>query len=90
MKKRVHGKITPTQMAPARQTLKAFGGVLTIDEFRKSNHEDVSVKIPGEFSPVEIFSKPVTQKETSLKREKPLERAKSSLEAVLCINRRKK
>ena len=34
-KKRVLGKITPTQRAPSRYALKLFGGTMSIEEFRK-------------------------------------------------------
>jgi hypothetical protein len=98
-KKHAMGKYTPTTVAPKRQTLKMFGGPLTIEEFRK-NKNQIWVHVPGDIHMVHTFS---TREEKAaappgagdsedgslvLKRSKPLKRAASKLESALGITRR--
>jgi hypothetical protein len=100
-RKHAMGKYTPTTVAPKRQTLKMFGGPLTIEEFRK-NKNQIWVHVPGDIHMVHKFS---TREEKAhvapnpddvedggdlvLKRTKPLKRAASKLESALGITRRK-
>ena len=98
-RKHAMGKYTPTTCAPKRQTLKMFGGPLTIEEFRK-NKNQIWVHTPGDIHMVHTFS---TREEKAaappgagdaedgslvLKRTKPLKRAASKLESALGITRR--
>lgn len=95
MKKRMEGKLTPTNRAPSRYILKLFGGTVSIDEFRKG--VPVIVKIPGEiYQGVSVNyqqnqshdNQQKKEGELKLKREKPLERAKCKLETSLGIVRK--
>lgn len=93
MKKRMEGKLTPTNRAPSRYILKLFGGTVSIDEFRKG--VPIIVKIPGEiYQEVSVTKGSIPQPssyadgELKLKREKPLERAKCKLETSLGIVRK--
>ena len=91
MKKRIEGKITPTQRAPSRYCLEMFGGNTTIEEFRQSSLVNINVKIPGEFYQEQIVikqEKPIEVGDLKLKREKPLERSKGKLETSLGIIRK--
>ena len=87
--------------APKRPALRMFGGTLTIEEFRQGS-SNVIVTMPWEthvmptvattHRAVQYQQQPVSQnQETSLvlKRNKPLQREKSSLESSLGIIRRK-
>ena len=46
MKKQIVGKITFTKRAPSKLSLIAFGGSLTIEQFRSMSHENVKVHTP--------------------------------------------
>jgi hypothetical protein len=90
MKKRVEGKITPTQRAPSRYCLEMFGGNVSIEDFRRG-HMNISVRLPGEFYQEQLVmkqEKPLEVGELKLKREKPLERSKGKLETSLGVIRR--
>lgn len=98
-RKHVCGKYVPTSPAPKRQTLKIFGGPLTIEEFRKSSGEKAPwVHTPGDIHMVHTFGRggapePLGQGEENddgdlkLKRTKPLKRTASKLESALGIKR---
>ncbi len=94
------GKYVPTPIAPKRQTLKMFGGPLSIEEFRKNSGSKAPwVHVPGDIHMAHTFTTrdakvaaPTDVEETGelvLKREKPLKRAASKLESALGITRRK-
>lgn len=90
MRKRIEGKIKPTQRAPSRYCLEMFGGNVPIDEFR-SGRFVYTTKLPGEFYQEQIVTKqekPVEIGGLKLKREKPLERSKGKLETSLGIIRK--
>lgn len=90
MKKRMDGKITPTQRAPSRYCLEMFGGNVSIHEFRRGD-KNIYVKFPGEFYQEQIISKQEKHIEIGdlkLKREKPLERSKGKLETSLGVIRK--
>ena len=88
-RKRVYGKIEPIKSAPNRYTLEAFGGTLSIEEFRSGS---TSAWIP---LPNEVFIKPViivnqtSDGELILKRNKPLKRDKNNIKNALGINLKK-
>lgn len=94
------GKYVPTKPAPKRQTLKMFGGPLTIEEFRK-NINPPWVHVPGDIHMVHTFTTRETKAhavadgeapdtgDLVLKRTKPLIRAASKLESALGITRKK-
>lgn len=96
-----NGIYTQTGCAPKRPALKIFGGMLTIDEFRKGS-SNVIVTMPWETHMIPIVtarsiptasvpSVPHTGAyDLVLKRNKPLLRAKSSLESSLGIIRKAK
>jgi hypothetical protein len=99
-RKQSAGKYVPTPVAPKRQTLKIFGGPLTIEEFRKSSGVNAPwVHKPGDVHMVHTFGKggapdppPATDvgtedSELKLKRAKPLKRTTSKLESALGIKR---
>jgi hypothetical protein len=99
-RKHTAGKYVPTPAAPKRQTLKIFGGPLTIEEFRKSSGSHAPwVHSPGDIHMVHTFGKggvpdppAVTDTGTEdadlkLKRSKPLKRTTSKLESALGIKR---
>ena len=55
-----NGAFMPRVNAPSRYTLKAFGGRLTIDEFRSESLDTTTVNMPGHvFTPQQVVS--VTQ-----------------------------
>lgn len=92
------GKYASTRLAPKRQTLKMFGGVLSIEDFRAST-SNVIVKMPWENHMLPVLVAPSRVQHTVhtssdetlvLKRAKPLARDKSSLETSLGITRRSK
>lgn len=96
MKKTTNGKITKTEPAPMREALIAFGGTLSIEEFRKGADLGIKVLIPGEmYNPVYIEKIEKATVSTApktdlvMKREKPLVRAKGKLETALGITRKK-
>lgn len=93
------GKYVPTPMAPKRQTLRMFGGPLSIEEFRKNSGSGAPwVHVPGDIHRVYTFGKegapadaapdaPEGAEDLKLKRTKPLKRAASKLESALGIKR---
>lgn len=94
------GKYVPTSPAPKRQTLKIFGGPLSIEEFRRSAGAKAPwVHVPGDVHMVHTFGKggapdpPQANDAASddgdlkLKRTKPLKRTASKLESALGIKR---
>ena len=99
-RKHAHGGITtPCLPAPKRPALKMFGGSLTIEEFRQGS-SNVVVTMPWEthiMPTVTTTSSPYAAQPQQpqgggglvLKRSKPLQREKSSLETSLGIIRRK-
>lgn len=83
------GKIIPLTAAPPRFSLKAFGGTLSIEEFR-SGKKNVSVRIPNDpwiymkesiDRAIEIDTKP--DNDLVLKRNKPLKRDTSGIQKLL-------
>lgn len=98
-RKHAMGKYVPTSVAPKRQTLKMFGGPLTIEEFRKNInvpwvHKPGDIHMAHTFTPKSAATAAPTedQEEPSdlvLKRNKPLKRAASKLESALGIVRRR-
>jgi len=93
-------KYVPTRYAPKRHTLKMFGGILSIDEFRRGS-SNVVVTMPWEKHIMPEFHtscgtaaapipKAVSSDDSSLvlRRTKPLARAKSTLETTLGITRK--
>jgi hypothetical protein len=99
MRKQANGnKYISTRHAPKRQTLKMFGGTLSIEEFRSAT-SNVVVKMPWENHIMPVISTstrlptvihPPSDENLTLKRSKPLARDKSSLETSLGITRRSK
>ena len=101
MRKHSNGnKYVPCRPAPKRPTLKMFGGTLTIDEFR-SGSSNVVVTMPWEthIIPILTTSAGATARSVPtiidaptdnlvIRRNKPLARTKSSLEASLGIIRK--
>lgn len=87
-RKRVYGHIDPVHMAPDRMVLQAFGGDLSIEEFRSgSTYAWISL-------PNEVYIKPtIHQKsvdgELVLKRNKPLKRDKNNIKNALGIGLKK-
>jgi hypothetical protein len=86
-----------TKTAPRKEVLEMFGGTMRIEDFRKEP-ERISIILPGEihqlpvintnqFEKKEIGS--VVQGQIKLRREKPLERSKGSLESSLGITRKR-
>jgi hypothetical protein len=95
-----NGKYEKIACAPKRPALKMFGGILTIDEFRKGS-SNVIVTMPWETHliptvtsktqvAVSVPTVNATSSDLVLKRNKPLLRAKSSLESSLGIIRKTK
>lgn len=91
------GKYVPTTCAPKRQTLRMFGGPLTIEQFRKDAKNAPWVHIPGDIHMVHTFTSRENAaavvddevgSELTLKRSKPLKRTTSKLESALGITRR--
>lgn len=91
-------KYVPTRYAPKRHTLKMFGGILSIDEFRRGS-SNVVVTMPWEKHIMPEFhtgcgtAAPIPKAVSDdsslvLKRTKPLARAKSTLETTLGITRK--
>ena len=87
-RKRVYGHIDPVRVAPDRMVLQAFGGELSIEEFRDgSTHAWISL-------PNEVYIKPtIHQKsvdgELVLKRNKPLKRDRNNIKNALGIGLKK-
>ncbi len=87
-RKKVYGKIEPLKSAPSRFTLDAFGGTLSIEDFR-SGSTTAWVSLPNE-----VFTKPVVINQTTegdlvLRRNKPLKRDKNNIKNALGINLKK-
>lgn len=62
MRKHAYGKYTPLWPAPKRQTLKIFGGPLSIDEFRKCGGNAPWVHVPGDIHMVHTFGSRADEK----------------------------
>ena len=86
-----------TKTAPRKEVLEMFGGTVRIEDFRKEP-ERISVIFPGEIFQLPVvntnqFEKKepgqIVQGLVKLKREKPLERSKGSLESSLGITRKR-
>ncbi len=87
-RKRVYGHIESVAMAPDRYTLEAFGGPLSIEEFR-SGLTRAWLALPNEvYTKQQVFQKPVDG-ELVLKRNKPLRRDKNSIKNALGITLKK-
>lgn len=87
-RKRVYGKIEPIKSAPDRFTLKEFGGVLSIEEFRNES-TNAWVALPNEvYADTIVHQKPVDG-EYVLKRTKPLKRDKTNIKNALGIGLKK-
>jgi hypothetical protein len=96
-RKHVFGKSVPCFPAPKRETLKIFGGTLSIEEFRKSANRAPWVHEPGDIHLVhEIDARakgsPLTDSNDgsglTLVRTKPLKRAESKLESALKLKKK--
>lgn len=97
MRKQAFGKYISLISAPKRETLKIFGGTLSIDEFRLyRGKQPPTVEFPNQILLTQIIGgqkiEPNTVDETGemLKRPKPLQRSKSKLESALGITRKAK
>lgn len=56
MKKKITGKLTPTIPAPPRCCLRAFGGTMTIEEFRSKSDQGIIVsQLPLKMVPLETI-----------------------------------
>lgn len=87
-RKIVYGKIEPIKSAPDRLTLEAFGGKLTIEEFRNGS-TSAWIALPNEvFTDTIVHQKPVDG-EYILKRDKPLKREKTNIKNALGIGLKK-
>jgi len=95
-KKRTEGSMAQIIRAPKKEALIAFGGTVSIEEFRKHS-SPIIVSLPNESFQMQIISTstkvtnqvgPSSTTEFALKRVKPLERSKGRLETVLskCSN----
>lgn len=93
-KLKVTGKVSPTRAAPSRFALEAFGGTMTIDEFRSAGSTIVRTPLDAAWVnlPNEAFrSTQVEQgEELVLRRNKPLKRDVTGIQSVLLINKKKK
>jgi hypothetical protein len=93
-RKHVFGRSTECFPAPKRETLKIFGGPLSIEEFRKSSnkapwvHEPGDVHLVHEFEPRTKTSQPQEGSGLILSRTKPLKRSESKLETALKIRKK--
>jgi hypothetical protein len=96
-RKHVFGKSVQCFPSPKRETLKIFGGTLSIEEFRKSANKAPWVHEPGDIHmihEVETRSRggPAPAEGDSsglaLVRTKPLKRAESKLEAALKLRKK--
>jgi len=95
-RKHVFGKSVQCFQAPKRETLKIFGGPLSIEEFRKSANKAPWVHEPGDIHLVhEIDTRakggdggPSDASGLALVRTKPLKRAESKLEAALKLKKK--
>ena len=96
-RKHVFGKSVQCFSAPKRETLKIFGGPLTIEEFRKCANKAPWVHEPGDthlVHEVELRSRGSSSPAEGdgsglvLSRTKPLKRAESKLESVLKLRKK--
>jgi hypothetical protein len=96
-RKHVFGKSVQCFSAPKRETLKIFGGPLSIEEFRASANRAPWVHEPGDVHMVheiETRARGVTapaegdSSGLTLVRTKPLKRAESKLEAALKLRKK--
>lgn len=88
-RKRIYNTITPLQSAPPRYSLKAFGGKLTIEQFRGGEFT-AAVKLPNDGHwvqlPNEKYIPHITEVEHGdlvLKRTKPLKRDQSGIQKLI-------
>lgn len=87
-RKRVYGHIEPIVAAPSKYTLEAFGGTMTIEEFR-SGSTHAWIPLPNEtYTKQTVYQKPVDG-ELILRRTKPLKRDKNSIKDALGITLKK-
>lgn len=87
-RKRVYDRIEPIVSAPDRYTLEAFGGTMTIEEFR-SGMTKAWISLPNEiYTHQTVYQKPVDG-ELVLRRTKPLKRDKNSIKDALGITLKK-
>jgi hypothetical protein len=95
-RKHVFGKSVQCFPAPKRETLKIFGGPLSIEEFRKCANNAPWVHEPGDthlIHEVELRSRGASANVDdgsglALVRTKPLKRAESKLEAALKLRKK--
>lgn len=87
MRKRSHGKITPLKSAPSRFVLKAFGGTLTIEEFRQT--PETQVTFPDEIRSMPLIEARMPPKAPDpdgplvLARPKPLKRETTGIHQLV-------
>lgn len=87
-RKQVYGKTEPIHVASSRYTLEAFGGTLTIEEYR-SGLTRAWIPLPNEmYTKQTVYQKPIDG-ELVLKRNKPLKRDKNSIKDALGITLKK-
>jgi hypothetical protein len=94
MKKRLTSRVSPIRCAPRRESLKEFGGSISIEEFRRCKNP-IMVRLPNEirsYQTVETHVSMVPQTPTAtgelvMKRPKPLTREQSALEKSLGIKK---
>lgn len=87
-RKKVYGRLEPVAMAPDKYTLEAFGGTMTIEEFREGSTH-AWIPLPNEvYTKQTVYQKPVDG-ELVLKRTKPLKRDKNSIKNALGITLKK-
>ena len=86
-----------TKTAPRKEVLEMFGGTVRIEDFRKEP-ERISIILPGEIYQLPVVKNNQFEKKdqvatvpglVKLRREKPLERSKGSLESSLGITRKR-
>lgn len=87
-RKKVYGRVEPIIMAPDRYTLEAFGGTMSIEDFR-DGMTHAWIALPNEvYTKQNVYQKPVDG-ELVLKRTKPLKRDKNSIKNALGITLKK-
>ena len=95
MRLKLEGPPVTTNVAPRKEVLQMFGGTINIDDFRKEPQR-ITVVMPGEIHQLPDIKITASKFEAAphvgtmkLKREKPLERSKGTLESSLGITRKK-
>lgn len=85
-RKRIFNEIRPLKTAPSKYTLKAFGGKLSIEEFRSGNVE-AWIRLPNEYyepQKVEVKNKEQSNEgDLVLVRTKPLKRDSSAIHKMI-------